>query len=125
MQKGFILILVLAIIIGIFAISNNALVPINFIFTKVLLSQAIVIFACVLLGAILASVFGGIRQMSLNKTIRQIKTEKETLQDEVYELQEVIREKDEEMRIKVADIKAKEIISDRQFVDNIDKNELF
>lgn len=82
MQRGFILILVLAVIIGIFVISNSGVVAIDFIFTEVMISQAIVIFICVLLGAILATIFGGIRQMSLKKEIKQAKAETSRLQSE-------------------------------------------
>lgn len=82
MQKGLILILVLAVLIGIFVISNSGVVSIDFIFTKVMISQAIVIFICVLLGAILATLFGGIRQMSLKKEIKNVKVELKTLQSE-------------------------------------------
>lgn len=118
MQKGFIFILVLAIIIGIFAISNNAVVPINFVFAEVELSQAIVIFICVLLGAIIASIFGGIRQHSLKKNIKQLEAEKEiereSLQTEIYRLERVIEEKDEYFE-------AKEIKDTMQIADNIGK----
>nr|WP_300006252.1 LapA family protein [Tissierella sp.] len=121
MQKGFIFILVLAIIIGIFAISNNAVVPINFVFAEVELSQAIVIFICVLLGAIIASIFGGIRQHSLKKNIKQVEAEKEiekeSLQAEIYRLEKVIEEKDEYME-------AKEIKDTMRIADKIGKNEL-
>ena len=125
MQKGFIFILILAIIIGIFAISNNAVVPINFVFTEVLLSQAIVIFICVLLGAIIASLFGAIRQLSLNKTIKHIKTEKEELEARVYELEEMIEEKDNDIKVRDQDIEAKQMIINDEFVDHIDQKDLF
>ncbi|HZK10557.1 MAG TPA: LapA family protein [Clostridia bacterium] len=82
MQRGFILILILAVIIGIFVISNSGVVAIDFIFTEVMISQAIVIFICVLLGAILATIFGGIRQMSLKKEIKQGRTEISRLESE-------------------------------------------
>lgn len=87
MQKGFIFILILAVIIGIFVISNSAVVSIDFIFTKVMISQAIVIFVSVLLGAILATLFGGIRQMSMKKEIRQVKAESKTLQSDKERIQ--------------------------------------
>lgn len=83
MQKGFVTILILSVIIAIFAISNSAVVTIDFIFTEVLLSQAIVIFVCVLLGAIIATIFGWIRQMALQKEIKQLKKDKQALQVEV------------------------------------------
>lgn len=87
MQKGFVLILILAVIIGIFAVSNSGLVAIDFVFTEVLLSQAIVIFICVLLGAVIASVISGIRQMALKKEIKHLKEENNKLQAQVHELE--------------------------------------
>lgn len=86
MQRGFIVILILSIIIVIFAINNNQAVPIDFIFMEILLSQAIVIFVCVLLGAIIASTFGIIRQVSLKKNIRELESETKTLEKEMAKL---------------------------------------
>lgn len=83
MQKGFVIILILALIIGIFAISNSGVVAIDFIFAEVELSQAIVIFICVLLGALVASIFGLIRQMSLKKEIKELKAKNNSLQIEL------------------------------------------
>lgn len=95
MQKGFVFILILAVIIGIFAISNSSVVPIDFVFAKVQISQAIVIFICVLLGAIIATIFGGIRQISLSKEIKHLKAENKALQDEVDVLKVRIKVKEE------------------------------
>lgn len=86
MQKGFILMLILFIIIGVFAISNSSVVAIDFIFTEVLLSQAIVIFICVLLGFLMASIFGLIRQMGFRKQIKELGKENEALKEEVDRL---------------------------------------
>ena len=106
MQKGFVIILILAIIIGIFAISNSAVVTIDFIFTKVLLSQAIVIFICALLGALIATIFGLIRQMSLKKEIKElanknkkIQIEVDQLKLEVDDLTRQLNEKEEEINL--------------------------
>lgn len=95
MQKGFVFILILALIIGIFAISNSSVVPIDFVFAKVQISQAIVIFICVLLGAIIATIFGGIRQISLSKEIKHLKVENKALQDEVDVLKVRMKVKEE------------------------------
>lgn len=97
MQKGFVIILILALIIGIFAISNSSVVTIDFIFTEVLLSQAIVIFICVLLGALVASIFGGIRQMSLKKDIKELKNKNKSLQLEIYELTEKLASNEDDI----------------------------
>lgn len=106
MQKSFVIILILFVIIGIFAISNSGVVTIDFIFTEAVLSQAIVIFICVLLGAVLASIFGYVRQMSLKKNIKELNKENQTIKSNAYELQvkvdkltEQIKEKENEMEM--------------------------
>jgi uncharacterized integral membrane protein len=99
MQKSFVIILILAVIIGIFALSNSEVVAVDFIFTEVMLSQAIVIFICVLLGALVASLFGLIRQMSLKKEIRELKTKSTSLQNEVDELKLRIEDKETQLSL--------------------------
>ena len=99
MQKSFVIILILAVIIGIFALSNSAVVPFDFIFTEIMLSQAIVIFICVLLGALVASLFGLIRQMSLKKEIKELKTKNTSLQNEVDELKLIIEDKETQLSL--------------------------
>lgn len=115
MQKGFIIILILALIVGIFAISNSGVVTIDFIFTKVLLSQAIVIFICVLLGALIASIFGGIRQMSLSKQIKELSTENQALDTSIQELDtknQTLEKEKEELAVQLAE-KQKELYLSR------------
>ncbi len=97
MQKGFVIILILALIIGIFAISNSGVVSIDFIIAEVELSQAIVIFICVLLGALVASIFGLIRQMSLKKEIKELKAKNNSLQIELN--QSIINSKNKEEKL--------------------------
>lgn len=91
--------LVLAIIIGIFAINNSGVVLIDFVFTEVLLSQAIVIFLCALLGALVATIFGLIRQMTLKKEIKQLSNKNKALQLQVDELTVKLVTKEEELSV--------------------------
>lgn len=99
MQKGFVIILILALIIGIFAISNSSVVSIDFIFAEIELSQAIVIFICVLLGALVASIFGFIRQLSLKKDIKELKTKNNTLQIELNQLIVKLKNKEDNLNL--------------------------
>lgn len=99
MQKSFVIILILAVIIGIFALSNSEVVAIDFMFTEIMLSQAIVIFICVLLGALVASLFGLIRQMSLKKEIKELKTQNTNLKNEVEELKLKIEDKETQLSL--------------------------
>lgn len=117
MQKGFVIVLILAVLIGIFAISNSGVVTIDFIFAEIDLSQAIVIFICVLLGALLASIFGGIRQMSLKKNIRQLKSENDILQKQIEKLSLELAER-KEVENKLRESQITEELIDR---DNVNK----
>ncbi len=90
MQKGFVGMLILSVLIVIFAVSNSALVSIDFLFTKVQLSQAIVIFICVLLGAILASLLGWVHQLSIKKNIKELKLKNQALELEVVQLKALL-----------------------------------
>lgn len=99
MQKSFVIILILAVIIGIFALGNSEVVSIDFIFTEIMLSQAIVIFICVLLGALVASLFGLIRLVSLKKEIKDLKLKNTSLQNEVDELNTTIEDKESQLSL--------------------------
>ncbi len=99
MQKSFIFVLILAIIIGVFALSNSEVVEIDFVFTEVMLSQAIVIFISVLLGAAVATSFGLLRQVKLQKEIKEQKKEVDKLKSENLNLIKTIDEKEEQLRL--------------------------
>ncbi len=99
MQKSFILILVLAIIIGIFALSNGDVVEIDFVFSRVMLSQAIVIFISVLLGAAVATLFGVLREMKLKKQIKELRNSVETQKSENQLLLKRVEEKEEQLKL--------------------------
>ncbi|WP_422485239.1 LapA family protein [Gudongella sp. DL1XJH-153] len=99
MQKSFIFILVLAIIIGIFALSNGDVVEIDFVFARVMLSQAIVIFISVLLGAAVATSFGVLREMKLKKQIKELRNSVETQKSENQLLLKRVEEKEEQLKL--------------------------
>lgn len=120
MQKGFVIILILALIIGIFAISNSAVVSIDFIFAEIELSQAIVIFICVLLGALIASIFGFIRQMSLKKEIKELKTKNNTLQIQVNQL--IVDLKNKEDQLSLLKLENNHAIIDTNEINDFSKN---
>lgn len=64
-----------------------------------MVSQAIVIFICVLLGALVASLFGLIRQMSLKKEIKELTVKNTNLYNEVLELKEIIADKETQLSL--------------------------
>ena len=71
MDKGFILFLIFAVLIGVFAVGNSERVVINFILTEIEISQALVIIVSALLGAMVVFLTGLIRQLSYKKEIKE------------------------------------------------------
>ena len=61
MQARFILSLLFATIVAIFALKNANEVLIDFIFNKVYISQALIIFISAILGAVIVAILGSIK----------------------------------------------------------------
>ena len=72
MEKGFIFSLIFAAIVAVFALNNGDKVLIDFLFTKVEISQAIVIFASAILGAVTVSILGGVKHLKFKKEIKEL-----------------------------------------------------
>ncbi|RKD34651.1 LapA family protein [Thermohalobacter berrensis] len=81
MQVGFILSLVFAILIAIFALQNSSQVMIDFIFKKIQISQAIVILVSASLGAVIATALNLVRQFKLNLKIKDLKRKITSLEE--------------------------------------------
>lgn len=75
MQIGFIFSLIFAIFIAVFALQNSASVDVNILFTKVNMSQALIILISACFGAIIVAIFGFIRQFKMTMKIRGLKKE--------------------------------------------------
>ncbi len=98
MEKGFILSLIFAAIVAIFALNNSATVPINLLFVEVELSQAIVILISALLGAVIAFMFSWVRRLKLNREIKSLNTEIEVLKAENQNLKSSVESKDNQIK---------------------------
>lgn len=81
MEKGFILSLIFAAIIAIFALNNSASVLVDFVFTEVEMSQAIVILISAIFGAVVAAIFSGVRSLKTRKKIRGLESEAHELEE--------------------------------------------
>lgn len=104
MEKGVVSSLIFAVIIGIFALKNGAPVTVDFIFTKVEMSQSIVILISALLGAVIIFLITLVKTIKKNSEIKSLKRElekseleKENLLSELKESHEA-REEAEEAR---------------------------
>jgi uncharacterized integral membrane protein len=90
MQQYFILSLIASIIVVIFAVTNAAAVPVKVFFAQYELSLALIIFISTAFGAIIATMIAFVKQFKLNKQIKNLTTENQTLKLENKKLQEVV-----------------------------------
>ncbi len=70
MQWKFVISLILAIGVAIFAIQNSEPVPVSFFVSEMMISQALVILLSAVVGAIIAFSLGLVKQFSMSKNIK-------------------------------------------------------
>lgn len=98
LEKGFILSLIFAAIVAIFALNNSEIVLINLLFTKVEISQAIVILISAILGAVVAAIFSGVRSLRSNRKIKNLNQEIRELNEKNKELDDLVKSKDAQIK---------------------------
>ncbi len=97
MKIGFIISLIFAGIVGLFALNNGGKVLIDLFFIEVEISQAIVIFISAFLGAIIAAILGWIKDFKSNKKIKELIKENEKINKEKILLEDKLISKDEQI----------------------------
>lgn len=98
MERGFILSLIFAAIVAIFALNNSGMVLIDFFFAEFELSQAIVIFVSALFGAIIAAIFSGVRSLKSNRKIKKLNQEILDLKEQNMQLTNIVESKDKQIK---------------------------
>lgn len=119
MQKSqilFIISLIFAIIITIFAITNAEPVTINLIYQEVIASQALVIFVSAAIGAVIVSMLGIIKYIKLTMGIKKLKKENEALKIELDGLK-AMNEKEKMPVINEEDYVAHNIVESKEYED--------
>ncbi len=87
MQAKFIVSLILAIIVAIFAIQNSSAVPVNFIVYRLEISQALIILISAVIGAIVAFSLALVKQFGMNKIIKEKEKKIRELESSVAKLE--------------------------------------
>ena len=98
MEKGFILSLIFAAIVAIFALKNGDKVLIDFLFTKVEISQAIIIFGSVILGAVIVSILTTMKNIKFKKEIKELNKKINSIQEEKDDLNIILEEKERKIQ---------------------------
>ncbi|MGM0501186.1 MAG: LapA family protein [Bacillota bacterium] len=92
MRLNFIIALILSIVVASFAIVNSKVVAINLLFSTVSVSQALVIFISVAVGAIIALLFGLVKEFKLKRDLKDSKQQIKELEKENKQLKEELQE---------------------------------
>lgn len=82
MDWKFVIALIFAVIVAVFAVQNAATVDINFFTAELVLSQALVILISAMLGALVVAAISLVRQVKLKSKIRALSKTISTLEDE-------------------------------------------
>lgn len=97
MEKNFIFALIFAAIIAIFALNNADKVMIDFIFTEVELSQALVIFLSSILGAAVMAILGSVKNYKLSKELKTVSKDLENTKEEKINLEALLEDRIKEI----------------------------
>ena len=87
MELKFIISLLFAVLVAIFAIQNAGNVDINFLFANFTISQAVIILCSTIVGALIVLLLGLVKQIKQNMKIKQLNKEIEMLREEKDKLQ--------------------------------------
>ena len=82
MQIGFIVILVIAIFVAIFAIQNGTPVPVDLFLARYEMPLALVMMACIIIGAVIVLILGTSRQFKKRAENKEIKNKIKTFENE-------------------------------------------
>ncbi|HOT21581.1 MAG TPA: LapA family protein, partial [Sedimentibacter sp.] len=82
MQIGFIVILIIAIFVAIFAIQNGTPVPVDLFFARYEMPLAVIMMICLILGAVIVLILGTTRQFKKRSEHNELKNKLKTLEGE-------------------------------------------
>jgi len=95
MTTRFVISLIFAVLVAVFALQNSMTVTINFLFAEFAISQALVILISAVFGSIIVLFLGTIKQIksnmkirNLTKTINALEAENKVLKDKTEESKE-------------------------------------
>ena len=82
MQVSFIVILIIAIFVAIFAIQNGAPVDVDLFFATFRTPLAVVIMTCIVIGAVIVLILGATRQFKKRSESKDMKSKLKTLEND-------------------------------------------
>lgn len=130
MQIGFIVILIIAIFVAIFAIQNGTPVPLDLFLAKFEIPLAVVMMICIILGAVIVLILGTTRQFKKRSESKEMKNKLKALENDKVLADSNIKAMEEEilklkdsnssLSIKVSELEGKNKIQ----IETIEKQKI-
>lgn len=98
MQIGFIVILVIAIFVAIFAIQNGTPVPVDLFLARYEMPLALVMMACLIIGAVIVLILGTSRQFKKRSESKEIKNKIKTFETDKIQAENSIKAMETEIQ---------------------------
>lgn len=98
MQIGFIVILIIAIFVAIFAIQNGTPVPLDLFLARFEMPLAVVMMVCIIIGAIIVLILGTTRQFKKRTESKEMKNKLKTLEGDKVLADNNIKAMEEEIQ---------------------------
>lgn len=98
MQIGFIVILVIAIFVAIFAIQNGTPVPVDLFLARYEMPLALVMMACIIIGAVIVLILGTSRQFKKRAENKEIKNKIKTFENDKIQSENSIKAMETEIQ---------------------------
>lgn len=98
MQIGFILILVIAIFVAIFAIQNGTPVPVDLFLARYEMPLALIMMACLIIGAVMVLILGTSRQFKKRAENKEIKNKLKTFENDKLQFENSIKAMETEIQ---------------------------
>lgn len=91
MTNKFVCSLIFAVIVAIFALQNAVDVTVKFLFAEFTISQALIILISTVIGAVIVLLLGMVKQIKVNKQIKDLIKENDKFKEENQRLEEQIQ----------------------------------
>jgi uncharacterized integral membrane protein len=98
MQLGFIVILIIAIFVAIFAIQNGTPVPIDMFFARYEMPLALIMMACLILGAVVVLLLGSVRQIKKSTEAKGLKNQVKVFENDKVQYENNIKAMETEIQ---------------------------
>ncbi|MDO5718473.1 MAG: LapA family protein [Tissierellia bacterium] len=116
-----VIVLVMALLVAVFALKNSSMIVVDLFFTKLEMSQALLILACVVIGIIIMFIIYLVQTVKKSSQIKHLTKELDATKNELESVKAKLALSEGDLRVKTAKTLEQSILDNR--VDGFNGNE--